>query len=954
MVIVLLLVDGGMAQASALGTREQPIYMLLVAGTQGTAVEAVGRAIAEGLFELTGLYIVPALQWDDASMIEAFAASKGDTFAFPTAGQYITIYERTGGNVTPRLGAVRYGYPWYYSSIYARRDSGIKTLEDLNGKVWIYNDPGSTSGYVLPRDLFFAEGIQVGSVMETGGHTNSMVALIEGQGDFCTGYGSPPIPPSEGLAAGSKWKWGMPAEIWIWDSVGNDLYDQDSRSTCTDLRRAVDRIYNLDTVLREIGVVANIGPIPNDCLCFGPGFPEEIADSIVEAVQTHIATDEGQALWADPDFYGWTEVTPIGDSWYDGYRSLLGLAIPSDRSAVGYYLESEVTRAAQETIEMVEDILEVADGVIDNLKANVGAVAELSKELAALAERGDLPRTIPELEEVLESINLLEEELESATPTDFLEAISDLESKLKEMRDLEVELTPGALVEVEEALAEIGEFKAELITAIGELEAVKETTGRLREDVYEAIDELEEEPEQIDTVEEELPALEDSTREEACASLPSIVMVVWRLSPAIEAIAEALSSALGIPITPVWGESRDELPDLFVAPDHLAFGFLYADEYLEVYDQAEGDVVPRLVTVRYGSPYYYSSVYAHRDQAIDSWDDLQGLTWCYNDPWSTSGYKFPAAAFELLGLQFRDTVETGAHTISMVALIEGECDFCTSYGSPPVAPNGSPAIWRWGDTPEKWLWDSSTGEIVPQAERGTCTDLRNAVADLYGEDWVLENIAVVANIGRIPNETLTFGPGFPSEVADRIVEEIEAQMGTEEGRALWGSPEAFAVLEPVPTSDAAFDCYREIMDVTGSGTISSTCAYFGDSITSTAEVAEGQAAPEPCGLLRMAWLGLGSEGESIDTVERWLHLPLVIFLSNSCSEAVEVLSVEITSLDGQIVEPIWQSAESPVVVGAGEEVRWYWKSPGLLLDGEYVLLVTLSVGELELRFKVTD
>jgi len=504
-ILTLYTIDGGIAQATGLGTRDHPIYWLLPTSTAGAAVEAVGKAIAKDLFEITGLHVVLRVQADYDSLIETLAASEGDAFGVLTADQYIRIYARTGGNVTPRLASVRYGYAWYYSSIYARRDSGIKTLKDLNGKVWIYNDPGSTSGYVLPHDVFEANGITVGGVVETGGHTSSMVGLIEGQGDFCTGYGSPPAPPAGWT--GPKWNWGNNPERWIWDAAKNDLYDEDSRGTCTDLRRAVRYTYNLDTVLREIGVVANIGPMPNDCLCCGPDFPKEIADKIVEAVKTHIATEEGQALWSDPNFYEWTEVAPIDDSWYDGYRALLGLAIPSGRSAAGYYFESELTKAAKETIEIVEAMLEAAD--IGNFKAIVGTVNELSRKLTAFAERRDLPKTIPELEQTLENIDLLEEQLESfKPPTDLLEDVSDLESKLKEIKGLEEQLTPETLIEVEEALEEIGEFK-ELLTTIGELVKQKETVGKLRRDVLEAIDELEEGPEQIDMVEEELPVPED-------------------------------------------------------------------------------------------------------------------------------------------------------------------------------------------------------------------------------------------------------------------------------------------------------------------------------------------------------------------------------------------------------------------------------------------------------------
>jgi ABC-type phosphate/phosphonate transport system substrate-binding protein len=305
---------------------DEPIYMLLVPSTEGATVEEIGQKIAEAIYELTGLYVVSSLQADYTAMIEAFAASEGDTFGLPTTDQYIRIYDRTGGNVSPRLGSVRYGYSWYYASLYARRDSGIKGLEDLNGKVWIYNDTGSTSGYVFPNMVFEQNGIEFSNIVTTGGHTNSMVALIEGQGDFCTGYGSAPGAPSDW--SGANWDFGDDPEMWLWDRWNDQLFRPEFLGTCYDLRRAVRKTYDFDTVLTDIGVVMNIGPIPNDCLAFGPNFPVDIADKIVEAIKTHIATDEGAVLWGDPNFYEWTAVGDIDDSFYDGYRAIIGVPIP--------------------------------------------------------------------------------------------------------------------------------------------------------------------------------------------------------------------------------------------------------------------------------------------------------------------------------------------------------------------------------------------------------------------------------------------------------------------------------------------------------------------------------------------------------------------------------------------------------------------------------------------------
>jgi len=324
--LVAVMALGILGFAQEIGTKANPIYMLLVPSTEGATVQAIGDKIAEDIYNRTGLYVVASLQADYTAMIEAFAASEGDTFGIPTTDQYIRIFDRTNGNVSPRLGSVRYGYPYYFASIYARRDSGIKSLADLQGKVWIYNDTGSTSGYVFPNMVFNNEGITFSNIVESGGHTNSMVALIEGQGDFCTGYGSPPVPPS--AWSGDNWQWGDDPELWLWDRYNNALYRPGLRGLCVDLRSAVKKLYDFDTVLTDIGVVDTIGPIPNDCMAFGPDFPKDVADTIVAAVEAQFQDDTMKALWGDSNFYEWGSVAEIDDSFYDGYRTILGLPIP--------------------------------------------------------------------------------------------------------------------------------------------------------------------------------------------------------------------------------------------------------------------------------------------------------------------------------------------------------------------------------------------------------------------------------------------------------------------------------------------------------------------------------------------------------------------------------------------------------------------------------------------------
>jgi len=316
-----------------IGTRDHPIIWVFPPSTNPALIVEVAQKIAADIGKMTGLFIVPRVMPDYAALIEAFKSAEGDVMGVPTTDQYARISVETDFETTPRLAAVRYGYPYYFASIYAPREKGFTSVEDLQGKVWIYNDEGSTSGYVLPKMLFDREGITFSGVVKSSGHTNSMMALLEGQGDFCTGYGSPPLPPDwvAETMPGWKWEYGMYPELWVWDPVAGTLPSEYYRGACVDLRRAAAQLGtygDIWDIVEKIGIVDTVGPVPNDCIAFSPGFPKDVQDEIVEAIKAHISSPEGQALWSDPNFYEWNEVAEIDDSYYCEYRSLIGLPNP--------------------------------------------------------------------------------------------------------------------------------------------------------------------------------------------------------------------------------------------------------------------------------------------------------------------------------------------------------------------------------------------------------------------------------------------------------------------------------------------------------------------------------------------------------------------------------------------------------------------------------------------------
>ncbi len=324
--LVAVAVFGIIGSAQELGTQDYPITMLLVPSTEAAVVEDAGEAIADALYDLTGLYVEAVITSDYRAFIEAFRTAEGDVFGIPTTSQYIEIFAETEGAVEVALASVRRGYNYYFSTVYALRDSGIETLEDLNGKTWIYNDAFSTSGYKTPLILFEENGIEVGGTVETGGHTASMIALLQGQGDFCTGYGSPTDAPAALKEMGIRWEWGDDPELLLWDRYNNALVREEIRWEGVDLRLSVAEDY--PDVWETVGVVAVAGPLANDCIAFAGGFPADLKAQLVQALQDHIHSPEGLAVWNNPNFYEWSDMAPITDAFYDYNRILLGYPVP--------------------------------------------------------------------------------------------------------------------------------------------------------------------------------------------------------------------------------------------------------------------------------------------------------------------------------------------------------------------------------------------------------------------------------------------------------------------------------------------------------------------------------------------------------------------------------------------------------------------------------------------------
>ena len=137
----------------------------------------------------------------------------------------------------------------------------------------------------------------------------------------------------------------------------------------------------------------------------------------------------------------------------------------------------------------------------------------------------------------------------------------------------------------------------------------------------------------------------------------------------------------------------------------------------------------RLVTVRFGLPYYRAEIIAQSASAINSLADLKGKRFAFVDPASTSGYLFPLAGLKKAGYDpakfFGQTVFAGSHNNVVLAVYQGRAD---------------------------------AGAVFEDAR----ASVQKTLPD------VMQKLKVVWKSDPIPNDTVSFRKDLPADVKDRV------------------------------------------------------------------------------------------------------------------------------------------------------------------------------------------
>ncbi len=282
-----------------------------------------------------------------------------------------------------------------------------------------------------------------------------------------------------------------------------------------------------------------------------------------------------------------------------------------------------------------------------------------------------------------------------------------------------------------------------------------------------------------------------------------------------EILANALHEATGyffeVSVPTSYAATVEEM---CASPDNT-MGFIPAKPYVIASELCGVDV--SFAAVRYGFKEYWSEFIVLRDSGIESIEDLAGKTWAYPDASSTSGYTVPAVMFQELGIEVGDTVEAGGHPQAVKAVYNGEADFATVFYSAYLAPEGVEP-WKYGDYPDvpEEVVDSCAitedgkdvdcgGYIVKDAR----VNIREEAPD------VIQKVKILTLSEAIPNDTLSFGPGFPEEVRSEIENALIAFAETPEWAESIGNSDFYGWTGLEKTDDANYDIIRLMVAALG-------------------------------------------------------------------------------------------------------------------------------------------
>lgn len=178
----------GLAACSGQGGEadSKPLQVLLIPADGGTESGTLAdyRPIFDAVGKSAGIEFDLKVAQSYGAVVEALCGGNAD-IAFVGPVTYLQAKERDCAQLL--AVGVKDGQSIYYSGIFARKDSPLRTIADLKGKSAAFGDVNSTSSFAYPLAMMIEAGVDpvkdLSALRLTGSHANSLAALIEGRVD---------------------------------------------------------------------------------------------------------------------------------------------------------------------------------------------------------------------------------------------------------------------------------------------------------------------------------------------------------------------------------------------------------------------------------------------------------------------------------------------------------------------------------------------------------------------------------------------------------------------------------------------------------------------------------------------------------------------------------------------------------------------------------------------------
>ncbi|MBC8161063.1 MAG: PhnD/SsuA/transferrin family substrate-binding protein [Roseiflexaceae bacterium] len=166
-----------------------PTQLSFVSLLAGNA-DALYQALVEALVEETNVAIrmVDTLDWHERRRL---VETGNVDIAAICGADYVRLATRHPSPIAlfaaPVMQGARYASrPVYFSDIVVPMESPFQTFDDVVGARWVYNEPGSYSGYAAMRAYMANRGFSAtffSSAQQSGSHQASLTAVAHGEAD---------------------------------------------------------------------------------------------------------------------------------------------------------------------------------------------------------------------------------------------------------------------------------------------------------------------------------------------------------------------------------------------------------------------------------------------------------------------------------------------------------------------------------------------------------------------------------------------------------------------------------------------------------------------------------------------------------------------------------------------------------------------------------------------------